>query len=239
MKYLIITLFFFSVLSCQSRKEESKAFKVEYKGALKNFMIKGDISAKAELSDLKEIKHVYALGAVENLKGEIQIFDGEPFITSVENNTLKFEKTLEKKAALLVYASVENWVSIQIPTKISSYEQLEKFIEESANNYHINTNEPFPFLIEGTIRSFDWHVINWKEGDTIHTHKKHKTSGLHGSLNNKNVEMLGFYSNSHHAVFTHHTTNMHIHIKTLDKKVAGHLDGLTLGENMILKLPKK
>ena len=49
--------------------------------------------------------------------------------------------------------------------------------------------------------------------------------------------MLGFYSNSHHAIFTHHTTNMHIHVKTVDNKIAGHVDGLTLEKGMTLKLP--
>jgi hypothetical protein len=31
---------------------------------------------------------------------------------------------------------------------------------------------------------------------------------------------------------------MHIHVKTTDNKLAGHVDGLTLGKKMILKLPK-
>ena len=30
---------------------------------------------------------------------------------------------------------------------------------------------------------------------------------------------------------------MHIHVKTDDNKIAGHVDGLTLGKGMILKLP--
>ena len=49
--------------------------------------------------------------------------------------------------------------------------------------------------------------------------------------------MVGFYSDAHHGIFTHHSTNMHIHMKTGDHKVAGHVDDLTLGPKMILKLP--
>ena len=103
----------------------------------------------------------------------------------------------------------------------------------------IDTDAPFPFLIEGTAKSFDWHVINWKDGDTEHSHEKNISSGLHGTLKKKQVEMLGFYSNAHHAIFTHHTTNMHIHVKTTDNKIAGHVDALTLGKGMLLKLPAK
>jgi len=93
-------------------------------------------------------------------------------------------------------------------------------------------------LIEGTIKSCDWHVINWKDGDMVHTHEKHITSGLYDTIENREVEMLGFYSNSHHAIFTHHTTNMHIHVKTADNKLAGHVDGFNLGKGMTLKLPE-
>jgi hypothetical protein len=30
---------------------------------------------------------------------------------------------------------------------------------------------------------------------------------------------------------------MHLHIKTTDNKISGHLDGLALGQGMTLKLP--
>ena len=212
-------------------------FIVEYKGALKNMMHKGDISAKADLLELKETEHLYALGALENLKGEIQIFDSKSFNTSVIDSSLSFDNSFDKKATLIVYASVAKWKSISIPDNIVSYEQLEDYIKKSAERNHININKPFPFLIEGKAKSFDWHVINWKDGDTEHSHQKHINSGLHGTLENREVDLLGFYSDSHHAIFTHHTTNMHIHVKTNDNKIAGHVDGLILGAGMILKLP--
>lgn len=242
MRYILILLTIISITSCgtdnkgKSNKETNK-FNVEYDGALKNMMHKGDISAKADLSKLEEVEHVYALGALENLKGEVQIFDSKPYNTIVIDSILTFDNSFKKKATLLVYASVSKWKSINIPDNIITYEQLESYIEQSAKENQIEIDEPFPFLIEGTPKSFDWHVINWKDGDTEHSHEKHIRSGLHGTVNNRQVEMLGFYSDSHHAIFTHHTTNMHIHVKTVDNKLAGHVDGLILGKEMILKLP--
>jgi acetolactate decarboxylase len=223
-----------TVISC---KTDDNKYKVEYKGALKNMMHAGDVSAKADLKNYSNIKHFYALGAFEYLKGEIQIFNGEPSNTIVVENKLTFDKSFEKKASLLVYASVNKWESIKIPEKVVTYEQLEIYIAQVAKEQHININEPFPFLIEGTLESFDWHVINWKNGDTEHSHEKHINSGLHGTINNREVKMLGFYSDAHHAIFTHHTTNMHIHVKTIDNIIAGHVDGLKLGKGMILKVP--
>ncbi|MCF6348818.1 MAG: decarboxylase [Flavobacteriaceae bacterium] len=237
-KYVIILQIVVSTASCKMGKTEANKFKVEYKGALKNMMQKGDISAKADLKDFENTEHFYALGATENLKGEIQIFDSKPFNTMVVDSTLIFDSSFNKKATLLVYASVSKWKAINIPDDVVSYEQLESYIEQSAKKNQLNIDEPFPFLIEGTPKSFNWHVINWKNGDTEHSHKKHINSGLHETLANRQVEMLGFYSNSHHTIFTHHTTNMHIHVKTVDDKIAGHVDGLILGKGMILKLPE-
>lgn len=242
MRAILILLTIISVSSCRTDSEESSNemtnhFKVEYAGALKDMMHKGDISAKAELSELAEAEHLYALGALENLKGEIQIFDSKPYNTIVSDSLLAFDHSFDKKATLLVYASVSNWTSISIPDSIITYQQLESYIAQSAEEHQIEMDNPFPFLLAGTPQSFDWHVINWKEGDTDHSHAKHIRSGLHGTINNREVTMLGFYSDSHHAIFTHHTTNMHIHVKTVDNKLAGHLDDLTLGKGMILKLP--
>lgn len=231
-RYIILALNLFSLTLLSQTTIE-----VEHYGALRNFMHKGDLSAKVKLNKFENRDHFYAIGAIENLKGEIQIFNSQPFNASVSQGALKFDTTYNSKASLLVCAQVKEWKKIPIPNTIIEYEQLETFIKETALINGIKIDAPFPFLIEGTIQSFDWHVINWKDGDTEHSHEKHITSGLHGTLNNIEVEMLGFYSDSHHAIFTHHSTNMHIHVMTKDKKVAGHLDGLSLGERMTLMLP--
>ncbi len=237
MKNTLTLLLLILMISCKSEKKPTPNFKVEYKGALRNMMKKGDVSAKETLAIFKDKKHIYALGAIENLKGEIQIFDNNPFLTQVIDSALSFDYSLTKKATLLVYASVKKWKKITIPNTISTYKELEKYIAKTAKENQIKINEPFPFLLEGAPKSFDWHVINWKDGDTQHSHKKHINSGLHGTLINRKATFLGFYSDAHHAIFTHHTTNMHIHFLTDDKKIAGHVDGLILDKNMILKLP--
>ncbi len=237
MKYFLICLIAISLFSCQSPKEESHRFKVEYIGALKNMMQKADISGKVELSKFKEVKNFYALGALEDLKGEIQIFNSVPAISYVSKNSLRRDKTFNKRATLLVYASVEKWKNFKIPAEVITYEQFEKFVKKAASENGINTEEPFPFLLEGVIQKFDWHVINWRDGDTIHTHKKHKTKGMYGTIKNKEVEMLGFYSKKHKAIFTHHTRNSHIHVKMRENGVAGHVDDLLLDIGMTLKLP--
>ena len=239
--FITVCLLFISCESPKNEQEKSDSepvqFEVKYFGALKNMMHKGDISAQADLQDFKNTEHLYAIGALENLKGEIQIIDGISYNTMVSDSSISFDKTFNQKATLLVYATVDRWNTFEIPENIITYEQLEKHVASVAKDNGVDISEPFPFLIEGTAKSFDWHVINWKDGDTEHSHEKHVNSGLHGTIENREIELLGFYSDSHHAIFTHHTTNMHIHVKTGDNEIAGHVDGLTLGKGMILKLP--
>ena len=80
----------------------------------------------------------------------------------------------------------------------------------------------------------DWQVINWPEGDSLHTHEKHKTSGPHDVLENASADVLGFYSDQHHAIFTHHSTNMHLHFKTKQDDLAGHVDDIRLDQASLL-----
>lgn len=200
-------------------------------------MQKGDVSAKADLQELADLPHLYALGAVENLKGEIQVFDGQPFITSVENGKATLDNSFDKKAALLVWAQVDKWADFPVPNGIRSFEQLEAYIKKTADENGVDADAPFPFLLNGTARSLDWHIINWKDGDTEHSHEKHVKSGLHGTLENIPVNILGFYSAHHRTIFTHHTSNIHAHFKTENAPFGGHVDELKLGGNMVLKLP--
>jgi len=231
---LIISLL---CLSACIQSDPNYSFKVEHAGALRNMMHKGDLSAKADLNLFKDTENFYALGALENLKGEILILNSEPYISSVNNEALEIKATFDRNATLLVSAAVEKWDSQDIPDSISSYSELEAYIETAAISQGINVEEPFPFLLTGVAESFDWHVINWPEGDSVHSHEKHIHSGLNGQISTQEVEILGFYSRHHHAIFTHHTTNMHLHVRTSNGELSGHVDGLTLGRDMVLALP--
>ncbi len=206
MKYIIALLILISITSYETNNkkttdQETVKFKVEHRGALKNTMHKGDIAAKADLKDLENAEHLYALGALENLKGEIKIFDSKPFNTIVTDSSLSFNNSFNKKATLLVRASVSKWKSFTIPDKVVTYVELERYIEQAAKENQLPIDETFPFLIEGTAKSFDWHVINWKDGDMENSHDKHINSGLNGTVENREVDMLGIYSDSHHAIF--------------------------------------
>jgi acetolactate decarboxylase len=239
LKIIYTTLFIFTTLIFNGCSWTIWNKEVKHAGALKNAMKKGDLTPKIELKSLKDKKNLYALGAVGYLKGEVQIFDSKPMTTFVDkSNKLQYDHTYGKNASLLVYAQVKDWVEYKIPNDIRSREQFEEYIEEKAEEHGLDTEEPFVFLIDGTIRSNSWHVINWNPNDKVHSHQKHVESGIHNTMKDTPILMLGFFSMYHSGIYTHHTTSMHIHFMTKDKKISGHSDNMILGSNMILKLPK-
>lgn len=229
-------IFFISALNASFAQEYSKN-KVYFKGALMNMMRTGDISSKIALSDLKSLKNLYAVGAFENLKGEIQIFDSKPENTIAEKKKFIFDKSFDKNATLLVWASVPKWKTIEIKINSVVQEEIEDLIEVLAAENGVNIYEPFPFLIEGKFNKIGWHIVNWDEKDKVHTHEKHIKSGFNGVVENREAVILGFFSNEHQGIFTHHTSKVHAHFKTFDGELAGHVDSFDINETLILKVP--
>ena len=239
-KVPIDMLLFGLILLTGTGCEESKGgadHQVSYTGALRSLMA-GDLQATASLDSLGSKTNLYAVGALEGLKGEVQIFDGENFNSVVQDNSVAIDQSLTD-VALLVYSQVDAWSSFDIPSGITSKAELEIYIEKVANENNISTDGPFPFLLEGRPTSLSWHVIDWVEGDTEHTPAKHRNSGLQGRLNDQEVDIIGFYSQHHQSIFTHHSTYVHMHFKTRDGQLAGHIDDLQLSNDLILKLPKQ
>ena len=227
---------FFSIitaLSCQPQPALESHFELGWHGALRSIMHEGDLSGQVAVDSLLASPHVYALGAMEGLKGELLIWDGSPVIAQVKDSSLQLSPAAGGKAALAVYASIPRWGKvIPIPYNVRTYEALENFIQNAARKEKLDVEKPFPFLIEATVDKLDYHIIDWPEGDTVHTHEKHIQAGIRGALSAAPVKILGFYSAHHHGIFTHHSTNMHLHFMGAEAPIAGHVDSLIIKRGM-------
>ena len=235
MRNLISFLIVFLMVSC--KQEAKHQVNVSYAGALKN-MMSGDISKKILIDTISDKTNLYALGAYEDLKGEIQIFNGVALNSKAINSQLTLNDSMNVAASLLVYANVSDW-SESISISFASKSALESLIINTAIKSGLDIEKPTPFLLEGDAFNIDWHVIDWDKNDTVHTHKKHQESGVNGTINSRKISVLGFYSNKHKAVFTHHSTTIHMHFKTEDNLLAGHVDEIATKGTITLKLPKK
>ncbi|GEM_PF-845498 len=219
--------------------------RVRWLGAMRNVMQKGDLSGHADLERLADLPHLYALGPLEGLRGEVTIFDGSPFITRVDNKVadndsgrtagVVVDRSFRHKACFLVYAQVERWRELPVPESVTTLGALEEFIAVSSRA-RLDATAPFPFLVRGTPAATEFHIVN-KTDDKPHSHDEHDKIKARFTLNSQPVEMLGFFSDRHQGIFTHHDSRVHIHVRAADSTTGGHVDVLKLRGGMTLLLP--
>lgn len=210
---------------------------VKVAGALKNVMIKGDLSAHVNIDTLNK-SHLFGLGPVEGLKGEIMILDGTVYSSSKNEGSLVHQQNKTTAASMLVYSNVEKWNAFSVNASVKNIKELEELVERTAVINGYDSGLPFCFKIEAAPSKANFHIIDWEEG-TAHTMENHKQFSYAGELQNKKVVLLGFYSRHHQGIFTHHTAFSHVHLLDVETKTVGHLDSIALQGSIVISLPVK
>lgn len=222
----VLSLYFFT--ACQENKNASttdSTATVEFVSAMKNVMRLGKLEGNVLLDTLPK-KNLYGIGPVEYLKGELMIMDGTSYISRVEtDSTMTVETSFDTKAPFFVYAQVEDWEKETMPNSINNLETLEAYLDEKFKE----RDEPFVFRIEGIIDTAVIHIVNLPEGSKVSSPEEAHQGIVYYPIENENVELLGFFSRKHQAVFTHHDTFMHIHLISKNKTMMGHLDEINFG----------
>lgn len=230
-----LTMTFFNI----TVNGQKTTWKVENAGAMREMFETGNVAGKTEISKIISQKNLYAVGPLENLSGEIMIWNGKVLTSFMNDKSVKVETNPNAKAVFFVWANVEKWCEIIVPNTIKTYDELEEFIAESAEKFNLNSAEPFPFLLKGKFQSVEWHINDYKSDGTKLTREKHDLLKYKSKSENTKLEMLGFYSPKHQGVFTHHTRTTHIHTTDKKKSFIGHVDDLKIGEKVKLFLPIK
>ncbi|MBL8821115.1 MAG: acetolactate decarboxylase [Planctomycetia bacterium] len=221
----------------QTTPSQQAAVEVHFVGQMRKVMRDGDLTATIDLAQLSKRKHLYALGPIEGLRGEITIWDSKPSLARIVVDRVSTTESFQSKACFLVYASVDSWQEVQIPQEIRDDKSFEKWLVQTASKHGVNTKRPFPFLLKDTAQKVVFHVVN-KTDDSPHSQAKHEAIKKKFTLENTSVKLLGFYSDSHHGVFTHHDSNIHLHVITTDEKQSGHVESIQFGKEARLLLPK-
>jgi acetolactate decarboxylase len=176
---------------------------------------------------------LYGLGPLSYMRGEILINNGHSYVSFIDkDSSLKVIETDTVSAPFFVYGNNLNWTNQKLPERVTDIASLEKFIKGN-----IKTDHPFVFKISGRISAAKIHVQNLPKGTKVSSPKEAHTGQRSFELREESVEIIGFYSQHHHGIFTHHDTNLHMHLISADKSKMGHLDALTM-RNMTLSIPK-
>jgi len=210
---------------------------VQVVGAMKNVMKKGELAGTINLDTIKNKNGLYGLGPVEYLTGELLIIDGKSYVSKVlTDSTMVVEETYQVKAPFLVYVNQANWNAEKLPSSIKTIKQLEEFIDKKTSNF----KRPFVFKLKGEVSNAEIHIQNLPQGTKVSSPEEAHQGQENYTLKNSEVEIVGFFSIEHKGIFTHHDSNVHMHLITTDRKKMGHLDKVNFGNgNMKLYLPKK
>ncbi len=223
---------------------------VEYVGAQKTIFVTGKALSVVSLEDMTGRKGLYAMGPIDGFDGEITIFDSKPFITKVRGKDFVMDNTFRHGAFFLVWTEQSKWKDVPVPPSVRGYVDLQQFVKEQAQASGIDVAKPFPFLLAGTPVEIKWHInVDRTEGKPI-TKELFVKSKEHFITKDEPADIIGFYSDHHGGVFIADYAPaikkgsgiknvIHIHFVSRVSKAAGHIDDLTLGEGMVLKLPQQ
>jgi acetolactate decarboxylase len=218
------------ICSCNSKtvkQEETTSQQnnvVKIVGAMRNVMHKGELYGTIDLDTIANKNHLYGMGPVEYLTGEIMIMDGICYKSVVVNDSAVVTETYKMKAPFFGYATIDSWKEIKIPDTLLTIPQLENFLNQTTEK----KAQPFLFKLIATVDSANIHIVNLPEGTKVSSPEEAHQGQKNFYLKNTSVEMLGFFSTQHQAIFTHHDTWLHIHLITDDKQQMGHLETITI-----------
>jgi len=217
-------------------------------GAQKKIFETGKADGVLSLRSLQRGENLYAVGPVKGLDGEITVFNSRPYITKVRGASYTLDHSWDYDAIFLVWTHQQKWRDLAIPQTITGYLDLQKFVKAQAAALGIDSSKPFPFLLSGAPVEIKWHInVDRSEGKPITQELFAKSKASHVTRGEQ-LDVIGFYSEHRSGVFispytpaiqpgSGQTNALHMHLVSRQSEAAGHIDDITLGSGMVLRLP--
>ncbi|WP_334058251.1 acetolactate decarboxylase [Polaribacter sp. P097] len=220
------------ISSCKpSVKTENEFYIV---GQMKDVMWKGKLGPSIQLDTIKNTQGLYGLGPVSYLSGELLINDGQTYVSRVTSDTtMSVEKNNTISAPFFVYSNVKDWKIVDLPIEIQSIVQLQNFITDNSKDL----NKPFAFKLKGKVSKATIHIQNLPKGSKVSSPKEAHQGQVNYKIFDEDCTIVGFYSENHQGIFTHHDSYLHMHLITDDEQKLGHLDDVKF-DKIQLYLPK-
>lgn len=199
-------------------------------GEMRNVMHHGQLGGMVSLDTLSGKSHIYGLGPIEYLTGEILLLDGKCYKSTVVNkDSMLVEESSAVKAPFFGYGMINEWFEYKIPDSISTLEQLEAFLDQLTKD----KNRPFFFKVLATVENANIHIVNLPKGSKVSSPEEAHQGQMNYDIVYQEVELIGFFSTDHQAVFTHHDTFLHVHLITADRKKMGHLETVNFKKSTV------
>jgi acetolactate decarboxylase len=59
------------------------------------------------------------------------------------------------------------------------------------------------------------------------------------SIEKEAIEIIGFYSMNHRGILTPRDSSFHMHLRTMDNRISGHLESVQRDQGFMVELPAK
>ena len=208
---------------------------MRWAGALRA-VLAGDLGSHASLEPLADLAHLYAVGPLAGLRGEITVVDGRPYVSRVEDGRIVVDPSFHHEAAFLVWAEIARWHDLDIPDTMLDDRGLEDFVVERSRESGMAIEMPFAFVVTGMAARVSLHILD-RRYDRPHSRERHEEIKVPFAIERCAVEVVGFCSQRHAGIFVPAGRRTHMHVCSRDGAVAGHVDDLRLGPGMTLRLP--
>ena len=168
-------------------------------------------------------KQVYGFGPVEFLQGELLIWDGEVYqSTVVDAKNMRVSSGKDAGAPFFAYSLIPQWREVRLPGNARNLKDIETFLDTAFAALHT----PFFFKLEGDIESANIHVVNLPEGKQVKNPDDAHQGQVNYSFGSESIRLLGFFSRNHQAIFTHHDTFVHAHLINRERDHMGHVEDI-------------
>jgi acetolactate decarboxylase len=197
---------------------------VRWVGAQRD-VLAGGIDGLVDLRALAGRPHLYALGPLEGCRGEVSVFAGAPSIATVVEGRPAVATGFEHRACFLVYSEVPAWREEPLEAGLADGALVDA-IARRGRAAGLGA-PPWAFLIRGRAVEARLHILDKRDGQP-HTPARHEAAKVRFTVADEPVVVLGFYSRAHRGIFTPADSDVHMHLKTADGRLSGHLESIML-----------
>jgi acetolactate decarboxylase len=222
--------------------KDTTPYEVKWAGGLMAVMVMGDLAPKIQLQDVARIPHLYAIGVLDHLTGEVIVVDGAATLTRIRDKKMIIDHTMTGGSPFLIYVSAPAWKERPIPKDVTGEKALEEFVGKAAQEAGLDVEAPFVFRVLGKVAKARIHVVDLETRAQAHAANDpdaHSKALVPFEITGAPVEMVGFWASKGQSILTHHGTRSHVHLVTADGTRAGHVDGLALDGETVLFLPAR